>query len=218
MENQAVQSTYTLMPVFLIIALISVLVFLTADRINSQVGRWGGKMAASTVFVLFALYLDVLESVHGPALMAALIFSWFGDLLLLSDKRRWFLYGLVSFLLAHIAFVYCFIQRGIYAGQLLLPSAGIILVALVFSYWLLPHVDKKMKLPVLGYIIAIVSMVIFAFGTHHHLPNPSIPVAACFFLVSDLFVARNRFVKKDVWNHIIGTPLYFSSQMIFATV
>ena len=82
MENQAVQSTYTLMPVFLIIALISVLVFLTADRINSQVGRWGVKMAASTVFVLFALYLDVLESVHGSGLMAALILSWFGDLLL----------------------------------------------------------------------------------------------------------------------------------------
>ena len=218
MENQVTQSTYALMPVFFIIALISVLVFLVAERINSQLGRWGGKLAASTVFVLFAVYLDVLESVYGQALMAALICSWFGDLLLLPDKSRWFLYGLISFLLAHIAFTLCFIQRGIYTGQLLLPGAGVFLLAVVISYWLLPHVGKKMKLPVLGYIIAVVFMVIFAFGTHHHVPNLSIPVAACFFFVSDLFVARDRFVKKGVWNRIIGTPLYFSSQMIFATI
>jgi len=218
MNTETVQSTLTLMPVFLIIALISVLVFLSSERINNQVGRWGGKMAASTVFVLFAVYLDALESVHGKALMVALLCSWVGDLLLLPGKSRWFLYGLVSFLLAHIAFALCFIQRGIDTGQLLLPGAGVGLLVLVISYWLLPHVEKEMKLPVLGYMAAIVVMVILAFATHHHLPNAAIPVAACLFLVSDLFVARDRFVKKEAWNRIMGTPLYFGAQMIFAAI
>ena len=218
MNTETVQSTHTLMPVFLIMALISVLVFLASERINNQMGRWGGKMAASTVFVLFAVYLDALESVHGQALMVALLCSWVGDLLLLPGKSRWFLYGLVSFLLAHIAFALCFIQRGIDTGQLLLPGAGVGLLVLVISYWLLPHVEKGMKLPVLGYMAAIVVMVILAFATHHHLPNAAIPVAACLFLVSDLFVARDRFVKKEAWNRIIGTPLYFGAQMIFAAI
>ncbi len=218
MNTETVQSTYTLMIVFPIIALISVLIFLASERINNQVGRWGGKMAASTVFVLFAVYLDALESVHGQALMVALLCSWVGDLLLLPGKSRWFLYGLVSFLLAHIAFALCFIQRGIDTGQLLLPGAGIGLLVLVISYWLLPHVEHEMKLPVLGYMAAIVVMVILAFATHHHLPNAAIPVAACLFLVSDLFVARDRFVKQEAWNRIIGTPLYFGAQMIFAAI
>jgi len=218
MNTETVQSTHTLMPVFLIMALISVLVFLASERINNQVGRWGGKMAASTVFVLFAVYLDALESVHGQALMVALLCSWVGDLLLLPGKGKWFLYGLVSFLLAHIAFALCFIQRGIDTGQLLLPGAGVGLLVLVISYWLLPHAEKEMKLPVLGYMAAIVVMVILAFATHHHLPNAAIPVAACLFLVSDLFVARDRFVKKEAWNRIIGTPLYFGAQMIFAAI
>ena len=218
MNTETVQSTHTLMPVFLIMALISVLVFLASERINNQVGRWGGKMAASTVFVLFAVYLDALESVHGQALMVALLCSWVGDLLLLPSKGKWFLYGLVSFLLAHIAFALCFIQRGIDTGQLLLPGAGVGLLVLVISYWLLPHAEKEMKLPVLGYMAAIVVMVILAFATHHHLPNAAIPVAACLFLVSDLFVARDRFVKKEAWNRIIGTPLYFGAQMIFAAI
>ena len=218
MNTETVQSTHTLMPVFPIIALISVLIFLASERINNQVGRWGGKMAASTVFVLFAVYLDALESVHGQALMVALLCSWIGDLLLLPSKGKWFLYGLVSFLLAHIAFALCFIQRGIDTGQLLLPGAGVGLLVLVISYWLLPHVEKEMKLPVLGYMAAIVVMVILAFATHHHLPNAAIPVAACLFLVSDLFVARDRFVKKEAWNRIIGTPLYFGAQMIFAAI
>ena len=218
MNTETVQPTYTLMIVFPIIAFISVLIFLASERINNQVGRWGGKMAASTVFVLFAVYLDALESVHGQALMVALLCSWVGDLLLLPGKSRWFLYGLVSFLLAHIAFALCFIQRGIDTGQLLLPGAGVGLLVLVISYWLLPHVEKEMKLPVLGYMAAIVVMVILAFATHHHLPNAAIPVAACLFLVSDLFVARDRFVKKEAWNRIIGTPLYFGAQMIFAAI
>jgi len=218
MNTETVQSTHTLMPVFLIMALISVLVFLASERINNQMGRWGGKMAASTIFVLFAVYLDAFESVHGQALMTALLCSWVGDLLLLPGKGKWFLYGLVSFLLAHIAFALCFIQRGIDTGQLLFPGAGVILLVLVISYWLLPHVEKEMKLPVLGYMAAIVVMVILAFATHHHLPNAAIPVAACLFLVSDLFVARDRFVKKEAWNRIIGTPLYFGAQMIFAAI
>ena len=218
MNTETVQSTHTLMPVFPIIALISVLVFLSSERINNQVGRWGGKMAASTVFVLFAVYLDALESVYGQVLMVALLCSWVGDLLLLPGKSKWFLYGLVSFLLAHIAFALCFIQRGIDTGQLLLPGTGVGLLVLVISYWLLPHVEKEMKLPVLGYMAAIVVMVILAFATHHHLPNAAIPVAACLFLVSDLFVARDRFVKKEAWNRIIGTPLYFGAQMIFAAI
>ena len=218
MNTETVQSTYTLMIVFPIIALISVLIFLASERINNQVGRWGGKMAASTVFVLFAVYLDALESVHGQALMVALLCSWVGDLLLLPGKSRWFLYGLVSFLLAHIAFALCFIRRGIDTAQLLLPGAGVGLLVPVISYWLLPHVEKEMKLPVLGYMAAIVVMVILAFATHHHLPNAAIPVAACLFLVSDLFVARDRFVKKEAWNRIIGTPLYFGAQMMFAAI
>jgi hypothetical protein len=45
MNTEIVQSTHTLMPVFLIMALISVLVFLASERINNQMGRWGGKMA-----------------------------------------------------------------------------------------------------------------------------------------------------------------------------
>ena len=175
-------------------------------------------MSASTVFVLFAVYLDALESVHGKALMVALLCSWVGDLLLLPGKSRLFLYGLVSFLLAHIAFALCFIQRGIDTGQLLLPGAGVGFLVLIISYWLLPHVEQEMKLPVLGYMAAIVVMVILAFATHHHLSNAAIPVAACLFLVSDLFVARDRFVKKEAWNRIIGTPLYFGAQMIFAAI
>ena len=218
MNTETVQPTYTLMIVFPIIAFISVLVFLASERINNQLGRWGGKMSASTVFVLFAVYLDALESVHGKALMVALLCSWVGDLLLLPGKSRWFLYGLVSFLLAHIAFALCFIQRGIDTGQLLLPGAGVGFLVLIISYWLLPHVEQEMKLPVLGYMAAIVVMVILAFATHHHFSNAAIPVAACLFLVSDLFVARDRFVKKEAWNRIIGTPLYFGAQMIFAAI
>jgi hypothetical protein len=36
------------------------------------------------------------------------------------------------------------------------------------------------------------------------------------FYVSDLFVARDRFVKKGAINRILGLPLYFGGQFLLA--
>ena len=41
-------------------------------------------------------------------------------------------------------------------------------------------------------------------------------IAAVMFAVSDIFVARDRFVSPSVVNRLWGLPLYYAAQLIFA--
>ena len=73
-----------------------------------------------------------------------------------------------------------------------------------------------MHVPVTVYVIIISVMVATAFATHAGTPNLSIPVGAVLFAASDLFVARQRFVTRSVVNRVVGLPLYFAAQILFA--
>ncbi len=199
------------------ISLISVVFYLVADTKNLRRSRVAGKMVASTCFIVLALIMGASESTFGQIMMAAFLFSWLGDLFLLSKEQKWFLAGLVSFLVAHIAFTLAFYQRGISTESLLFPAVIVGFSALLIGYWLLPKVEKEMKIPVVVYMAAIIVMVVCSFGTHHHSHDQTIPIAACVFMASDIFVARDQFVKEGFFNKLIGAPLYFGAQMVFAT-
>jgi len=55
-----------------------------------------------------------------------------------------------------------------------------------------------------------------AAGTVGHAGMPAIFVGAFAFYLSDLAVARQRFVAKSFWNKAWGLPLYFGAQLILA--
>jgi uncharacterized membrane protein YhhN len=73
-----------------------------------------------------------------------------------------------------------------------------------------------MKIPVIAYIVVISVMVILAFGTINGARNWLIPIGATLFFVSDLFVARNRFVSPGIVNPSLGLPLYYTAQVLLA--
>ena len=45
---------------------------------------------------------------------------------------------------------------------------------------------------------------------------PLIGVAAILFAISDVSVARDRFVSRDIANKAWGLPLYYIAQLLFA--
>ena len=90
---------------------------------------------------------------------------------------------------------------------------------LVFS-WLNPHLGS-MRLPVLLYIMIITIMLAGAWSVlgDSNLAWPGrlmVFVGALSFYVSDLFVARQRFLKKDFLNRLIGLPMYYTGQFLLA--
>jgi len=75
----------------------------------------------------------------------------------------------------------------------------------------------RMKVPVLAYIVIITLMVAMALGTTPA-PGGVLRLAgALAFYVSDLAVARDRFVSAGFINRLIGLPLYYGGQLLLAT-
>ena len=59
-------------------------------------------------------------------------------------------------------------------------------------------------------------MVLLAIATVAHAGNPWILVGAVLFYLSDLAVARERFVVRSFWNGAWGSPMYFVGQVVLA--
>jgi uncharacterized membrane protein YhhN len=74
-----------------------------------------------------------------------------------------------------------------------------------------------MKGPVTAYIV-VISLMLTApgslLGENAMLPQRQIMVTAwaLAFYISDIFVARNRFIKTAFLNRLLGLPLYYTGQ------
>lgn len=175
------------------------------------------KLLASLGFVGAALHAGALASDYGRAVLLALALSLVGDVALLSRSRPAFLSGLSAFLLAHLAFAAAFLVLGT-DGRVLGLAAGVLVpFGLVVRRWLRPHVDGPMKLPVTLYVLVILVMVGLAWAATARHGLAAIGIGATAFMVSDLAVARDRFVAPGIVNRLWGLPLYYAAQLVLAS-
>ena len=153
-------------------------------------------------------------------LLIGLIFCLGGDVFLALPQEKMFLCGLVSFLLGHVFYVIAFFA----VAQLNIWTWMALGICLVLSggiyFWLRPHLGS-MNMPVLFYVIVITVMVVGActvLGDHRLTQSGRILVfwGAVSFYFSDVFVARDRFLKPEFLNRLIGLPLYYFGQFLLA--
>lgn len=185
-------------------------------QIDFHTGVVVSKLLASTAFLGVALSVCALKSSYGKFLFAGLCLSWFGDMFLLAPTDKLFLCGLVSFLLAHVAYITAFIVRGIKLKWALLAALPVILVSLGTSDWLAPYVSPQMLIPVNLYTAVISLMVICAVGARGAGAPLLVPLGALLFYFSDLSVAALRFVSADLQSYIWGLPFYYGGQLLLA--
>jgi uncharacterized membrane protein YhhN len=77
-------------------------------------------------------------------------------------------------------------------------------------------VPDALRVPVRAYVLVISAMVACAAGTFGAAPEPALLVGALAFFLSDLAVARERFVEKGLANKLWGLPLYYGAQLMLA--
>ncbi|OWY24580.1 lysoplasmalogenase [Sphingobacteriales bacterium UPWRP_1] len=144
-----------------------------------------------------------LSSISGLVLVA-LFFSMCGDVFLMITPRphNFFLYGLLSFLLAHVTYIAIYrsgaapVFRGILWQQwwwaLLLFGFGAGLVRFLSPYL------QEMMLPVMVYAMVLVCMALFAINRHGSVRGKSfglVTAGALIFMVSDSMIAINAFYQ-----------------------
>ena len=178
------------------------------------------KTLLSSLFILAVLVQDHSIPRYYYCLLIGLIFCLGGDVFLALPQRRMFFLGLVSFLFGHIFYIISFF----YVAQTNLVTWIGSLIALLISgwvyFWLRPHLGS-MHLPVLIYVIVITTMVSGAcsiLGDANLYSSGRIMVfsGALSFYFSDMFVARDRFLKNEFFNRLIGLPMYYIGQFLLA--
>ena len=173
------------------------------------------KPLASLIFVICGALLLPLPERPAVLLLVGLVLSFVGDVLLIpKGKKVTFLLGLGSFLCAHVAYALAFVLRGVDTQGTLVGAAVMIAAGVPLARWLFSHVQGAMKPPVTGYVVAITAMVALAVGAVADGARLTLAIGATLFYLSDLCVARERFVVRSLWNGIIGLPLYYVAQIL----
>ena len=204
-----------MLPVLL--CLVSVVLLLVFEKRGVVVAEWLFKPLAAGAFIWAGLAWGGLDSDFGRWVVLGLVLCMAGDVLLIpKGQGPAFLGGMLAFLLGHLAYAVAFVQLSMHAQALL--GAAVLMAVVVYGVlrWLWPHLNAQFKIAVVAYILVISAMVCLSVAVYFAGASWLIPVGAIAFAVSDISVARNRFVAPGFDNRLWGLPLYFGSQLLIA--
>lgn len=133
----------------------------------------------------------------------ALLFSWSGDILLLfqEENKKYFLFGLASFLVAHIFYIadYAKAKRDYRNTRNLKEQMFAAILIILFVVGLLtliyPNLNE-MKIPVIIYALVISLMLWSSIIRRGHTSQISfrlVFIGSIFFILSDSMLALNKF-------------------------
>ena len=179
-------------------------------------GAWFTKPLASAAFVAFALQMGARQSEYGLWVLTALVACWLGDVLLIPAHQGSFKAGILSFLAGHVFYSVAFLVHGVDARWAMLGAVVLACIAWPVGGVLLRSVDRSLRRPVAAYILVISGMLALGIGAWARAQEMVFLVAPAAFYLSDLAVARNRFLQPGFVNRLIGLPLYYAAQLLFA--
>lgn len=205
---------------FMVFAIVDV--FLTANgqqeyRIFTKPG---------IILFLWVYFLALSKNIEGTLLRksisAALVFSWLGDVLLIFPDL--FLYGLGAFLMAHVCYIIGFklAQTNPFSiGQvnfikLFFQNLPIYLLAALFYFFINAGLGN-LKIPVVIYLVVIVLMATTSrerYGKTNSVSFWQVMVGAIFFMLSDGFLAINKFYKPFPESGVLVMGTYIFAQFL----
>lgn len=169
-------------------------------------------LKAIPVSTLFVWVFREVRDFPKIGLCGALIASVSGDILLDLSYAGIFIFGLVSFLVAHIFYSVLFFR---YAkrpdGAEKVMIAVLVLLAGVMI-WIFHGISPALYGPVVLYILVIITMSIGALLVPAG--NRLLFVGALMFIASDIVLAVNKFLVTIPYGRAINIALYFTAQFI----
>jgi len=153
-------------------------------------------------------------------MVSALFCSLLGDIFLLFETTNslFFTLGLASFLVAHVLFTCLFMRK--WNRQADTNFKWIILSFFTYGiilFFLLKDSLGSLKIPVILYILGILTMVITAYKRKESVPKSSfnlVFLGALFFVVSDSVLAIDKFLTAIPLSHSIIMGTYATAQYL----
>jgi len=180
------------------------------------------------IIILAAYYFNHVNrksEYFSKPVMAALVFSWLGDVALMFQPfvNTLFIVGLGCFLLAHVGYIIAYrqhrvitdahpligIQKFRYAFPIVLAGTGLIVV-------LYGHLGE-LRIPVIIYGVVLIVMVLealFRFGRTSALSFWYVFIGAALFMISDASIAIDKFIGTFELAGVLIMSTYMIAQLL----
>jgi uncharacterized membrane protein YhhN len=175
------------------------------------------------MILLLIYYLAAAQHGRVPSVIAAIVFSLAGDVLLMFEAKMssFFMVGLLSFLIAHVSYILAYrshqteieitplqgIQKMRLAFPIVLAGTGLIVV--------LYPVLGGLRLPVIIYALVLVVMVLnalFRYGRTNIKSFWFVFAGSVLFMVSDSLLAINKFLNPILMAEFLIMSTYIAAQ------
>lgn len=205
--------------VFLAVFLISAVIHLYASYKSDKPLR--NKSKPFLLLSLLGWYICCAENPQ-TIVIAAILTSWLGDVLLIPKGTKWFATGGVSFAVSHLCFMLAYRPNINFAA---IPLWAIILIAAVYFVAVIlvfkglkPHLPKPLFYPMLVYLLINGSMNSFALFQLLSVTNAATVITfigAVLFFVSDSTLFYTRFKKDTIFkNHFVVMLTYIIAEFL----
>ncbi|HJQ23950.1 MAG TPA: lysoplasmalogenase [Blastocatellia bacterium] len=170
-----------------------------------------------SVSPLALIALRHLKRSDGVRLGGALLLSALGDLFLALPGEQWFVYGLGSFLIAHLFYITLFVRNWPrpFAADLSHRAVALLLLACAAGMfaWLWPSLGE-MRPAVAAYLCALTGMAVTA--TLAGFRSWWVVAGAALFMLSDSLIAIGKFKSPVVYGDTIIWATYYAAQVLIA--
>ena len=210
---EASSTTWWLLPIILASAILHI----QAEYAGARKRVYIFKPLTTSLIILLALLIQPpVSTLYKPLIVAGLVFSLAGDVFLMLPNDR-FLYGLISFLVGHLAYTAAFVSIGGFRSDFL--ALGIYAMYGLIVLYLLWTGLGTLKAPVIVYVVVILGMGWQALAVWRANPSAgtlSAAVGAASFVLSDSVLALDRFRGGFSSARAIVLGSYFLAQVLIA--
>ena len=196
---------------------LSASVAIAAHYLQLPILHWIAKPLATLLIVAMALSLSSAEPVYRRWIVIGLLWSTLGDVFLMLPGD-YFLYGLIAFLVAHLAYLVAFSQRARFLAREA-PFIAYLIVAAGILAWLWPGIPGPMRIPVVVYVAALGAMAAQAasiWSIRRDRASALAAIGGALFMFSDSLIAFNRFGEPFEASRFLVLASYWLAQWLIA--
>lgn len=193
--------------ILLVVYILASILFCYAVYIDNDMFR----TVTKPIPLIILLFLLKPNSKYKKLIFIGFIFSLFGDIFLMNIIDK-FIFGLASFLIAHIFYIIAFSKR--YKQLNIISAIPFYVFAGILIFFFYPYLGN-MKFPVIIYIIVIVTMLWRAF-LQRNFDNFAIfaLIGAILFAISDTNIAFTKFIQDYDYSKIVTIVFYWTAQFL----
>lgn len=168
-----------------------------------------------SVMVFYFLQTQNQRNFQDKWMLMAFFFSLLGDTFLMFSGEKYFMFGLGSFLITHLFYIFTFSRNWLKSN--ILARIFFVIFSIIMLFLLQHNISNSLIIPIVIYMITITIMAISASERNANSESyRMVLLGAILFLLSDSLIALDKFVVPIPFQTFLIMGTYVLAQYLIA--